>query len=103
MDWAEVTGTDLWAFPRGMKRDGASGPTSIKWVSKYGSVVCSFYRASSVDGMNEKGLVATFLYLTESDYGKPDGKRPTISIAAWAQYVTRQLCLRERNRERLAR
>lgn len=87
MDWAEETGTDLWAFPRGMKRDGASGPTSIKWVSKYGSVVCSFYGASSVDGMNEKGLVANVLYLTESDYGKPDGKRPTISIAAWAQYV----------------
>jgi len=87
MDWAEETGTDLWAFPRGMKRDGASGPTSIKWVSKYGSVVCSFYGASSVDGMNEQGLVANVLYLTESDYGKPDGKRPTISIAAWAQYV----------------
>jgi penicillin V acylase-like amidase (Ntn superfamily) len=34
MDWAEETGTDLWAFPRGMKRDGASGPTSVKWVSK---------------------------------------------------------------------
>jgi len=87
MDWEENTGTDLWAFPRGMKRDGATGATSIKWVSKYGSVVCSFYNASSVDGMNEKGLVANVLYLAESDYGKPDGKRPTISIAAWAQYV----------------
>ncbi len=87
MDWAEETGTDLWAFPRGMKRDGASGPTSIKWVSKYGSVICSFYGVSSVDGMNEKGLVANVLYLTESEYGKPDGKKPTMSIAAWAQYV----------------
>jgi penicillin V acylase-like amidase (Ntn superfamily) len=87
MDWAEETGTDLWAFPRGMKRDGASGPTSIKWVSKYGSVICSFYGVSSVDGMNEKGLVANVLYLTESQYPKPDGKRPTMSIAAWAQYV----------------
>jgi choloylglycine hydrolase len=87
MDWEENTGTDLWAFPRGMKRDGATGASSIKWVSKYGSVVCSFYNASSVDGMNEKGLVANVLYLAESDYGKPDGKRPTISIAAWAQYV----------------
>lgn len=87
MDWAEETGTDLWAFPRGMKRDGASGPTSVKWVSKFGSVICSFYGASSVDGMNEKGLVANVLYLTESEYGKPDGKRPTMSIAAWAQYV----------------
>lgn len=87
MDWAEKTGTDLWAFPRGMKRDGASGPTTVRWVSKYGSVICSFYGVSSVDGMNEKGLVANVLYLTESEYPDPDGKRPTMSIAAWAQYV----------------
>ncbi|MCL5124630.1 MAG: linear amide C-N hydrolase [Deltaproteobacteria bacterium] len=87
MDWEESTGTDLWAFPAGMKRDGATGETAINWVSKYGSVACSFYNASTVDGMNEKGLVANVLYLAESEYGKPDGKRPTISIAAWAQYV----------------
>jgi len=87
MDWAEPTGTDLWAFPRGMQRDGAAGPTSMKWTSKYGSVISSFYGVSSVDGMNEKGLVANVLYLTESEYGKPDGKKPTMSIAAWAQYV----------------
>ncbi|MEW6137883.1 MAG: linear amide C-N hydrolase [Thermodesulfobacteriota bacterium] len=87
MDWLEETGTDLWVFPRGMKRDGASGPTSIKWVSKYGSLICSFYGIGSVDGMNEKGLVANVLYLAESEYPKPDGKRPTMSIAAWAQYV----------------
>ncbi len=87
MDWAEKTGTDMWIFPRGMKRDGASGPTSLKWVSKYGSVICSFYGAATVDGMNEKGLVANVLYLTESEYPKTDEKRPTMSIAAWAQYV----------------
>jgi penicillin V acylase-like amidase (Ntn superfamily) len=87
MDWEGNTGTDLWAFPRGMKRDGAAGVTSIKWTSKYGSVVSSFYGVSTVDGMNEKGLVTNVLYLAESEYGKPDGKRPTISIAAWAQYV----------------
>jgi choloylglycine hydrolase len=87
MDWAEGTGTDLWAFPRGMKREGAAGPTSITWVSKYGSVISSFYGVGSVDGMNENGLVANVLYLTESEYGKPDGKQPTISITAWAQYV----------------
>ncbi len=37
--------------------------------------------------MNEKGLVANVLYLVESDYGKPDGEKPTLSIAAWGQYV----------------
>ncbi len=28
MDWAEETGTDLWAFPAGMKRDGGVGKDS---------------------------------------------------------------------------
>ena len=87
MDWVEDPGTDLYAFPRGMKRDGASGPGSLEWTSKYGSVVCSFYGVASVDGMNEKGLVANTLYLVESDYGTPDGTKPVLSIACWAQYA----------------
>lgn len=87
MDWAEDPGTNIYCFPRGMKRDGAAGPDSVTWTSKYGSVVCAFYEVSTVDGMNEKGLVADVLYLVESDYGKPDGKKPALSISAWAQYA----------------
>ena len=37
MDWKETLRTNLWAFPRGMQRDGAAGPKSIRWTSKYGS------------------------------------------------------------------
>lgn len=87
MDWAEDPGTNLYCFPRDMKRSGAAGPNSITWTSKYGSVVCTFYEVASVDGMNERGLVANVLYLVESDYGKPDGKTPTLSISTWAQYA----------------
>ena len=36
--------------------------------------------------MNEKGLVASLLYLADADYGKADGK-PMLSISAWPQYV----------------
>lgn len=86
MDWVQDPGSNLWVFPRGMKRNGAAGPNSLTWTSKYGSVITSFYEVASVDGINEQGLVANVLYLVESDYGKPDGK-PTLSIAAWAQYV----------------
>lgn len=87
MDWMEDPATDLWLFPRGMKRDGASGANSFTWTSKYGSVVACFYNVATVDGMNEKGLVANVLYLVESDYGQPAAGRPTLSIAAWAQHV----------------
>lgn len=86
MDWPEDMSSNLWAFPRGMARDGATGPNSVKWTSKYGSVGISAYDAAIADGMNEKGLVMNGLYLTESDYGKPDG-RPTMSVMVAGQYV----------------
>jgi penicillin V acylase-like amidase (Ntn superfamily) len=87
MDWVEDPGSELWAFPRGMKRSGATGPGTLEWTSRYGSVVVSFYGVASVDGMNEKGLVANTLYLAESDYGHPVPGKPTMSIACWTQYV----------------
>ena len=89
MDWASDLGSNLWEFPRGMKRAGAAGPKSITWTSKYGSVIATAFDAATADGMNEKGLVANLLYLAESEYptAAADEKRPPICISAWAQYV----------------
>ena len=87
MDWAEDMGSNLWAFPAGMARNGAAGPQSITWTSKYGSVITSSYEVGTADGMNEKGLVANLLYLAESEYAKPVAGKPYLSIAAWVQYV----------------
>lgn len=89
MDWVKTAGSNIWFFPRDMQRDGAAGPTSLKWQSKYASVVTSFFDAASVDGMNEKGLVINVLYLAESIYPTPskNDKRKAMSIGAWGQYV----------------
>lgn len=87
MDWSEDMHSDLWVFPRGMKRDGAAGPKSVTWTSKYGSLIVSGYNAGTADGMNEKGLVANLLYLAESDYGKPNDQAALLSISLWAQYA----------------
>ncbi|MCS5690430.1 linear amide C-N hydrolase [Cyanobium sp. FGCU-6] len=89
MDWAEDMRSNLWAFPRGIERNGAGGASTPRWRSRYGSVVVSGYDVGSAEGMNEKGLVANLLYLAESDYGKPDGK-PVLSISLWAQYALDQ-------------
>ncbi len=86
MDWEEDMHTNLWLFPKGISRDGAAGPDSPKWTSKYGSVVAAGYDLGSADGMNEKGLVANLLYLSESNYEKANGK-PPLSISLWAQYA----------------
>lgn len=87
MDWSEDMGSNMWAFPRGMKRNSAAGPNSFEWNSQYGSVVVSGYESGTADGINEKGLVANLLYLAESDYGKADNSKPPLSISIWAQYV----------------
>jgi penicillin V acylase-like amidase (Ntn superfamily) len=87
MDWAEDMHSNLWAFPRGMARDGGLGAGSLKWTSKYGSVTTSVYEAATSDGMNEKGLVANLLYLAESEYPPLSDTRPAIMISAWAQYM----------------
>lgn len=89
MDWKNDLGSNLWVFPPGMQRDGAAGPDSIRWTSKYGSVVASAFEAATADGMNEQGLVANLLYLAESDYVRPapGEKRLPMSAAVWTQYL----------------
>lgn len=87
MDWKEDMASNLWIFPAGIVRDGAAGPKSLRWTSKFGSVTVSGYEAGSTDGINEKGLVANLLYLAESEYPKPDPSRPYLSISTWLQYV----------------
>lgn len=89
MDWKNDMGTNLWAFPRGMKRHGAAGDNSIEWTSKYGSVVATCFDNGSADGMNEAGLVANMLYLAETKYPTPtenDPRKP-LALSAWVQYV----------------
>lgn len=85
-DWNEDMRTNLWAFPRGVKRDGAAGPNSPTWTSKYGSVAASVYEEGTLDGMNERGLVANTLFLAASNYGQLNGK-PPLSMSLWAQYA----------------
>lgn len=86
MDWKVDVESNLWVFPRGMKRSGEAGENSIKWTSKYGSVIASGYDISTTDGLNEAGLSASVLWLVESSYPQQSDK-PGLSIAAWAQYV----------------
>ena len=88
MDWYDDLGSDLWAFPVGMERDGGTGPDAIKWPSKFGSVIVDAYDAASTDGMNNAGLVGNILYLAEADYGDIDSStKPQLSVGAWLQYV----------------
>ena len=81
MDWKTEMHSNLWAFPRGMMRSGEAGENSLKWTSRYGSVVTSAFEIASTDGMNEKGLVANLLWLPETKYPLRDKNKPGLSDA----------------------
>jgi len=88
MDWKNEITSNLWVLPRGMARSGEAGPNSLRWTSRYGSVVTSGYDISTTDGVNEAGLSANLLWLAESQYPAFDAQsKPGLTIAAWAQYV----------------
>lgn len=89
MDWfVSDMDTNMWLYPRGLQRT-SNTRTPLLWKSRYGSVVTTIYEGAAADGMNEKGLVANLLYLAEAKYAPEDAAdtRPTLSIAAWVQYV----------------
>lgn len=89
MDWVVPDiDTNLWLHPRGTERTSNTA-NPLVWRAKYGSVAATIYEAAAADGMNEAGLVANLLYLTEADY-EPDiagDTRPTLPISAWVQYM----------------
>ncbi|MGP1346826.1 MAG: linear amide C-N hydrolase [Phycisphaerales bacterium] len=88
MDWVEDMQSNMWVFPRGMRRDGGMGDRGFQWTSRYGSVIVSAYEAGTTDGMNEKGLVANLLFLVETEYPPAEGDtRPPLPVSAWAQFV----------------
>lgn len=87
MDWQEDLGSNIYLFPRGMKKSGADAGNTVHWMSRYGSVITAGYELGTADGINEKGLVASLLYLTESSYFRPDDVRPVMGVSIWAQYV----------------
>lgn len=92
MDWIEPQPTHLYFFPRGVKRDGMTGKSTLKWTAKYGTVLTVVFGAKdaeiagAADGMNEKGMAGSMLWLAESDYGKYDPGRPSLSLGLWLQY-----------------
>lgn len=87
MDWKEDPQSNIYLFPRGMQKRGARTDHTILWTSKYGSVATAGYDIGICDGMNEKGLTANLLFLTESSYVRPGDTRPVMGLSIWTQYV----------------
>jgi penicillin V acylase-like amidase (Ntn superfamily) len=87
MDWVMPTGSNIWALPAGLTRDGAAAVNPFSWTSAHGSVVSTMYDGVTIDGINDAGLGANALYLSAADYPKRDPAVPGLSVAAWTQYA----------------
>ncbi|NES90759.1 linear amide C-N hydrolase [Okeania sp. SIO2B9] len=87
MDWFQDPDAELWFFPKGLDRNGGAGDNSIKWTSKYASIVTSSYDIATVDGINDQGLVVNLLFLTTTNYGEIEQSENTLSVGGWGQYV----------------
>jgi penicillin V acylase-like amidase (Ntn superfamily) len=85
MDWLEDMGTNLWALPRGRHRRGLEDGNALEWEVANGSVVATDKDQATTDGMNERGLGAHVLWLSEADFGAPDDRLPGVSTSLWAQ------------------
>lgn len=90
MNWPSDTRTDLWAFPRGIERHGLTGKNPLKWTTKYGSVAAGFHEFATADGVNEKGLAVSVLWLDETDYGPRNEAIPGVATTLWGQFYLDQ-------------
>jgi penicillin V acylase-like amidase (Ntn superfamily) len=87
MDWKLPMVSNLWAFPRGMERDGAAGDRSARWTARYGSLALTGYDIATADGMNEAGLNVNLQWEVEATYPEDDGVTPRISLSVFPQYL----------------
>lgn len=89
MDFSMEIPANLWQFPRGMQRDGRTGPNTVEWTSRYGSLVTSSWDIAVSDGMNEMGLNANMLWLNNSEYPafEKGGSTKGLAVSLWAQYA----------------
>lgn len=86
MNWPGDLKADLWAFPRGIERTGLNGKNPLRWKSKYGSLAVGFQDLATADGVNEKGLAVSVLWLDEADYGRRDDTVPGVAATLWGQF-----------------
>ena len=88
MEFGFRMGSDLLIVSQGTQYIGTApqGEPGLKWTVKYGFVGMNQSIAKTIvsDGMNEKGLIASILYLPGfAKYENPDPARTDRTVGAW--------------------
>ena len=85
LDWKTPIPTNLYVYPRGMKKVGNTLPGSVEWTSKYGAVYAVGYDGGVTEGMNEKGLTINGLFCKGTIYENDSTK--TMQPMSMAMFV----------------
>ncbi|MCH5215442.1 MAG: linear amide C-N hydrolase [Muribaculaceae bacterium] len=88
LDWRTPIPTNLYVYPRGMKKVGNLSSNSVTWTSKYGAVYAVGYDGGVTEGMNEKGLVINGLFCKGTKYTNvyTEG-RPAMSLSVFVAWL----------------
>jgi choloylglycine hydrolase len=86
LDWTRHFNEDMWALPAGMERSGRVPENPAKWTSRYASLIIAGLDICTEEGVNEKGLVVSLLFLDGTQYESRDSKRPGIAFYQWPQF-----------------
>lgn len=88
LDWRTPIPTNIYVYPAGIYKQGASTPDGYNWTSKYGAVYAVGYDGGITEGMNEKGLSVNGLFCKGTIYTNEvvDGYRP-ISMSLFVGWI----------------
>lgn len=93
LDWKTPIPTNLYVYPRGMKKVSSDQPRHISWTSKYGAVYAVGYDGGITEGMNEKGLVVNGLFCKGTVYNNPNNEKSDniqMSLAVFVAWLLDQ-------------
>jgi choloylglycine hydrolase len=85
VDYTPDNDLTFWGFPAGISRHGGISDNPLEWKSRYASTMAIMFNKIFVEGLNEKGLSGSSLFLGGSNYSKRN-TRPGISAGVWLQY-----------------
>lgn len=88
LDWRTPIPTNIYVYPQGISKTSMPSGPSLKWTSKYGSVVAVGYDGGVTEGMNEAGLVMNGLFCKGTIYRTATGSdnTPVMSLSVIVSY-----------------
>ncbi|MDE7116995.1 MAG: linear amide C-N hydrolase, partial [Muribaculaceae bacterium] len=91
LDWKTPIPTNIYVYPRGMKKVSSDQPKHFTWTSKYGAVYAVSYDGGITEGMNEKGLVVSSLFCKGTIYNDEHAAEKTqMSLSMFVAWMLDQ-------------